>query len=193
MIPGGNGMVCLGVVTGAHGIRGQLRVRSFTAVPEDIAAYGPLFDASGNHPLRLTVVGRSRDRLIVHAEGIGDRNQAEALGHRRLYVPRAALPEAEDDTFYHVDLIGLSAELGGGEDTVLLGTVTAVHDFGAGDLLEITRKDGRTVVIPFTVDAVPVVDVAAGRIVVAPVAGLLDDDAVSGPGPEPAPVGGTGR
>lgn len=189
MTLGSNRMVCLGVITGAHGIRGQFRVRSFTATAEDVAAYGPVFDASGNHPLRISVVGRTGDRLIVRADGIHDRNQAETLGKRRLYVPRDALPAAEAETFYHVDLIGLRAEVADSSGpsgpselsdqaaVPVLGTVTAVHDFGAGDLLEVTQPDGRTVMIPFTADAVPVVDVAGGRVVVAPPAGLIEAEA----------------
>lgn len=163
----GEPRVCVGVIKGAHGVRGLVRVKPFTEVPEDIVAYGPLGDETGTTLYRLSVCGRAKDALLVRIEGIGDRDQAQALSGTRLTVPRAALPEVEAaETFYHADLIGLSAETSAGR---ALGKVVAVHDFGAGDLLEIEdtvrrQKD----FYPFTRAVVPLVDLDGGRIVIDP-------------------------
>lgn len=185
-------MVCVGVITGAHGVRGQVRVKSFTAEPLDVAHYGPLYDEGGLHPLRLTITGRSRQLLIARIDGIGDRVDADGLKGRRLHVPREMLPPTEDDEFYHVDLIGLAAEVANeevaGADEIgsrSLGKVIAVHDFGAGDVVEIEGDDGTIVMVPFTRDAVPEVDLSRGRLVVVPIPGLLGEEAEPGaPGTE---------
>jgi 16S rRNA processing protein RimM len=157
--------VCLGAVAGAHGVRGALRVKSFTAEPEDIAAYGPLTDEAGSREFKLRIVGETRGQLVIKVDGINDRNAAEALKGTRFYVARAALPEPDADEFYHADLIGLAAE---NEDGAPLGTVRAVHDHGAGTLIEIRSNEGAELLVPFTKAAVPVIDIAGGRIVVSP-------------------------
>jgi len=161
--------VCLGAVAGAHGVRGALRVKSFTAEPEDIAAYGPVTDEAGRRDFMLRIVGQSRGDLVIKVDGINDRDAAEALKGTRFYVARAVLPETEADEFYHADLIGLRAENEGGET---LGTVRAVHDHGAGTLIEIRAQDGAELLVPFTRAAVPVVDLEAGRVVVVPPDGV---------------------
>lgn len=172
-------LVCLGVVTGAHGLAGEVWIRSFTARPEDIAAYGPLVDAEDGRTLRLHLTGRGRPGLSARIDGIADRTAAEALKGLRLCIPRAALPAPREDEFYHADLIGLRVELagsGGAAAARPLGRVTAVHDFGAGTLLEIAGGDhpagggGGTLLVPFTRAAVPEVDLAAGRLVIAAIA-----------------------
>src|SRR5436853_5683073 len=122
--------VCVGVITGAHGVRGAVRVKSFTAEPEAVAGYGPLEDESGARQLSLHLIGNAKGVLIAKLAGIEDRDRAEALRGLRLYLPRAALPPPDEDEYYHVDLIGLDAALADGR---LLGRVRAVHDFGAGD------------------------------------------------------------
>lgn len=157
--------VCVGVVTGAHGVRGLLRVKSFTEAPEDVAAYGPVSDESGERRFELTVVGRAKGVLTVRCAGVGDRDQAETLKGCKLYVARDALPVIEEtETYYHADLIGLAVETLEGE---ALGTVAAVQDFGAGDVLEIRPANGgESFYIPFTRAAVPEVDLAGGRLVV---------------------------
>ncbi|HUT51124.1 MAG TPA: ribosome maturation factor RimM [Alphaproteobacteria bacterium] len=157
--------ICLGVVAGAHGVRGALRVKSFAAAPDDIAAYGPLTDEAGRRNFTLRVVGHARGALVIEVDGVNDRNAAEALKGTRFYVARAVLPEPEADEFYHADLIGLRAEDEGG---AALGTVRAVHDHGAGALIDIRSQDGAELLVAFTRAAVPVVDLAAGRIVVVP-------------------------
>jgi len=168
------GLVCVGVVSGARGLKGDVRVRSFTAEPEDVAAYGPVVEEMGAPLFDLTVVGTHKNDVIVRIDGVADRTQAEALKGTRLYVPRKALPEPDTEEYYHVDLVGLDAEIIGGET---LGTVKAVHDFGAGDVLEIDGGPEGPVMVPFTRAAVPEVDIAGGRVVIAPIPGLLSNDA----------------
>jgi 16S rRNA processing protein RimM len=164
--------VCIGVVTGPQGVNGAVRIKSFTARPEDVAAYGPLADETGRREFALRVIGAAKGVMIARLTGINDRNHAEELRGLRLYLPRAALPQPEAEEYYHADLIGLVADLPDGRT---LGRVRAVHDFGAGDTLEIERAGGAPVMVPFTRAVVPVVDVNVGRLVIAPPPGLLDD------------------
>jgi 16S rRNA processing protein RimM len=164
--------VCVGIVTGPQGIGGAVRIKSFTARPEDIAAYGPLADESGTRRLELRLLGAAKGVLIARLPGIEDRNRAETLRGLRLYLPRSALPQPEAEEYYHADLIGLEAVLRGGTP---LGRVRAVHDFGAGDTLEVERNGAPPVMVPFTRAVVPVVDIEAGRLVIEPPPGLLDD------------------
>ena len=165
----GAARVCVGVITGASGLEGALRVKAFTEDPDGLERLGALED-DGGRPLALSVRGVRKGVVIAKIDGVADRSAAERLKGMRLYVPRAALPEPPADEFYHADLIGLRVER---PDGAPLGTVTAVHNFGAGDLLDVTRDDGKSVVLPFTSDQVPVVDIAGGRIVVEPAP--LDD------------------
>jgi 16S rRNA processing protein RimM len=164
--------VCVGVVTGPHGVGGAVRIKSFTARPEDIAAYGPLADESGARQLELRLVGAAKGVLIGRLAGIEDRNRAEGLRGLRLYLPRTALPPPEEEEYYHADLIGLAAALADGTP---IGRVCAVHDFGAGDTLEIKRNGAPPAMVPFTRAIVPVIDIDAGRLVVEPPPGLLNN------------------
>jgi 16S rRNA processing protein RimM len=175
--------VCVGVVTGAHGVTGAVRIKSFTARPEDIAAYGPLADESGSRRLELRLVGAAKGVLIGRFAGIDDRNRAEALRGLRLYLPRSALPPPDEGEYYHADLIGLVAALA---DGTRIGQVCAVHDFGAGDTLEIARNGAPSVLVPFTRAVVPEIDLAASRLVVNPPPGLLDRGETEPPVKEPA-------
>src|SRR3954452_10046310 len=172
--------VCVGVVTGAHGVRGAVRLKSFTAEPENIASYGPLEDESGTRRFALRVVGSAKGVLIAAISGIDDRDRAEALRGLRLYLPRSALPPTEEEEYYHADLIGLVAVR---SDGTAIGTVRAVHDFGAGDTLEIERSQGQPVLVPFTRAVVPIVDLDAGRLVLDPPPGLLEPDKEDPPPP----------
>ncbi len=156
--------VCLGAFAGAHGVRGLVRIKSFTEVPEDVAAYGPLSDEAGDRSFRLTVTGRAKGAVLAKVEGVADRDAAEALKGVRLYVERAALPPPEEeDTFYHADLIGLRAESPQGEG---LGEVIAVQDYGSGPLLEVRDQARKSAFYPFTRAVVPEVDIAGGRLVI---------------------------
>jgi 16S rRNA processing protein RimM len=158
----GETRVCLGVITGAHGVRGLVRVKPFTEVPEDVAAYGPLSDEDGARAFTLTLIGHSKGALLARVEGVVDRDQAQALKGTRLYVPRDVLPALhEEQTYYHADLLGLAVEDREGRS---LGRVAGVHNFGAGDILELDGKDRR--LVPFTRRAVPFVDLEGGRLVV---------------------------
>ena len=163
--------VCVGVIAGPHGVQGAVRVKSFTADPDDVARYGPLEDESGERRFRLRLAGSAKGVVIARLRGVADRNQAEGLRGLRLYLPRAALPPTGAEEYYHADLIGLQAMLA---DGAMLGQVRSVHDFGAGDTLEIVRPAGPPAMVPFTRAIVPVVDLAAGRLVVDPPPGLLE-------------------
>ncbi|MBB5694058.1 ribosome maturation factor RimM [Muricoccus pecuniae] len=144
-----------------HGVRGLIHLRSHTAEPAAIAGYGPLSDESGARRFVLKWLAEG----LVQVEGVTDRDAAARLTGTRLYVDRDALPPPEEDEFYLADLIGLRAETEGGE---LLGTVSAVEDFGAGSVLTLRDANGRESLFPFTRAVVPVVEIAAGRIVVVP-------------------------
>lgn len=173
--------VCVGLVTGPHGVKGLVKIRPFTADPADILAYGTPTDGTGT-PRPLTLLNPLKGQMLARFEGVEDRDAAEALRGVRLYVPRSALPEPEEDEFYHADLIGMTAIHADGS---VLGTVRAVYDFGAGDVLELIGSGGPPLVVPFTKAVCPVVDMAAGRIVVDPPPGLLEPGS-----PEPAAAPG---
>ncbi len=153
--------VVLGIITGAHGIRGEVRLKSFTEDPAAIAEYGPLRTSTGDR-LEIKALRPVKNGFVAQIDGIVDRNQAEALKGIELFLERDKLPDTEDEEFYHADLIGLVAVTVTGEH---VGKVIAVHDFGAGDLLEIDRG-GDSELIAFTAKVVPTVDIAGGRIVV---------------------------
>lgn len=153
----------MGAVSTPRGLRGEIKVKSFTANPDDIAAYGPLWDEKATREYRLKVVGQASGHVVVRIDGVNDRTAAEALKGLKLYAPRGALPEPDDEEYYHTDLIGLNAVL---DDGAALGKVMAVRDFGAGEFLEITDGPQGGVMVPFSLDAVPEVDIEGGRIVV---------------------------
>ena len=160
--PSASPRVCLGVITKAHGTRGEVRIRSYTEDARAVAAYGPVTDEAGGRSMTVKILDASNGGVIARIEGVEDRTQATALKGTKLYVPRSALPDPGDDEFYHCDLIGLRAELVGGG---ALGTVIAVHNYGAGDVIEITRPGRKApVLLPFTHAVVPVVDTEAGWI-----------------------------
>jgi 16S rRNA processing protein RimM len=163
----------MGVVGAPHGVRGAVRIKSFTDVPEAIANYGALEDERGERKFTLRVTGSAKGDSMVIAQlsGVADRDQAEAVKGVRLYAPRAVLPATEEDEFYHADLVGLAAML---DDGTTLGAVIAVHDFGAGDMIEIAPAAGQPVLVPFTCAAVPIVDIAGGRVIIDPPEGLFD-------------------
>jgi 16S rRNA processing protein RimM len=159
--------ILLGVIGRPHGVRGLVRVHSYTAEPTDLAHYGDLADESGQR-FRLRWVGEGIAEISRLEHGtwrkLTDRAEAERLTNRHLYIDRAAMPPPPEDEYYLADLVGLSAFDG---DTVL-GPVTVVHDYGAGASLEIARAGAPPLLVPFTRDAVPVVDIAGGRVVVCP-------------------------
>jgi len=172
--------VLLGAITGAQGLKGEVVLKIFTEDPKGITAYGPLQSEDGQVAVEIEALRPVKSGFAARLKGVRDRNAAEALKGTGLYVARDALGKvAEDDEFFHTDLIGLRVEE---EGKGQIGVVTAVPDFGAGDLLEIAL-DGQkmTVLLPFTRAAVPVVDLEGRRVVVVPPEGLWDE---AGPGEE---------
>jgi 16S rRNA processing protein RimM len=151
----------------AHGVRGEVKLWPFTQDPEAVASYGPLETEDGKRRFEIESLRPAKDHLVVRIAGIGDRDAAEALRNTDLFVPRDRLPPIEEpDTFYHADLVGLDVVT---VDGAQVGTVHAVHNFGAGDIIEIMPAGGgNPVMLQFTEATVPKVDLAARQIVVVP-------------------------
>jgi 16S rRNA processing protein RimM len=164
--------VCVARIGAAHGIAGEVRLFAFTADPMAVTRYGPLLSEDGGQTLVVAAARPGKGFLVARFAGIADRSAAERLCNLNLYVPRERLPAPDEpETYYHADLIGLVVD---GIDGACLGTVAAVHDFGAGDLLEVAPAGGgQAFLLPFTRAAVPVVDLAGRRLVADPPAGLL--------------------
>jgi 16S rRNA processing protein RimM len=171
---GTNDRVVVARIGAAHGIKGEVRLTSFTADPLDIASYAPLTAPDGRvfKVASARPGGKTPATLIVRFEGVGGRTAAEALTGVELAVPRTALAAPAEEEFFHADLIGLAAVTPEGAP---LGTVVAVQNYGAGDLIEIAPARGNTILVPFTTAAVPVVDVAGGRVVIDPPPGLIEE------------------
>ncbi len=158
-----------------HGVRGELRLQSFTQDPVAIGSYGPLADASGGRRFEITASRLVKDNLlIVRIAGIADRSAAERLTNTELFVAREALPPPEDDEFYLADLVGMTVVDERGMD---LGRVSAVPNYGAGDILEIVSPGaGETLLLPFTKAVVPTIDLAARRLSVSLPETVVDTD-----------------
>jgi 16S rRNA processing protein RimM len=156
--------ICLGRIAGAHGLDGAVLIRSFTAEPSAIAAYGALRDGSGRR-FEIKVRRVTPKGVVARIEGVTDRTAAEALKGLDLYVERSALPQADEDEFYYADLIGLSVET---QDGNRIGIVSRIDNFGAGDIIEVTLDGGGARLLPFTRQVVLMVDVAGRRVVVDP-------------------------
>lgn len=176
----------MAVIGAPHGVRGECRVKSFTADPLDLGAYGPLFAADG----RVFTIESGRllkdDMLVLRFAGLADRDAAQGLTGTELFVDRAVLPPAEDDEFYHADLIGMAVVDAAG---AAIGTLIAIHDYRAGDFLEIRPKaGGQTWLLPFSKAAVPAIDLAGRRISIEP-AQLLKPDPRRVDPDEPAEAG----
>lgn len=163
----GSARVCVGQFAGAHGVRGLVRLRSFTQSPQDIVAYGPMSDLEGRRQFAVSLVGRgTRGFLLAQVAGVTDRDQAILLAGVRLYVARALLPPLEEeDVFYHADLVGCVAHR---PDGAVLGVIRAVFEVGGGDVLEIAGPHAGDVLVPFTRQMVPHIDLAARRVTVDP-------------------------
>src|SRR5262245_6846843 len=154
----------------AHGLRGEVRLRSFTQDPMAVKDFS-LESEDGRETFVIEALRPAKDCLVARIAGVSDRTAAEALRNRKLYVARARLPPPAADEFYHADLIGLEAIAADGR---ALGTVLAIHNFGAGDLIEIKPERGNTVILPFTDAVVPTIDLAAGRLILNPPDGAFD-------------------
>jgi len=159
--------VRLGIIVGVRGIKGEVRIKSFTDDPADIGAYGPLYDRTGDRRFDLKVTGTQKGVVLARVDGVNDRTAAEALKKTELFIERDQLPAPEEDEFYHSDLEGLEAVTVSGET---IGKVVGVFDFGAGPVVEISGN----VMVPFTRAAVPEVDIECGRLVIDPPDGLFE-------------------
>lgn len=164
-------LIPLGIISGAHGIRGQVKIRSFTADPGNITAYGPLQDASGRI-YAITVTGGTNDSLIASIEGVATRSEAEALRNTELLIARNALPETGKNEYYHEDLTGLNVVTAEGK---AYGTIAAVHNFGAGDILAIRKASGEEELLPFTRIVFPRIDPEKGVAIISPPETVQDD------------------
>jgi len=174
--------ILLGHISTAHGIRGEVLIKSLTGDPAAIGDYGPLADEAGGRMFHVKVVRVTQKGVVARVKGVDDRNEAEALRGVKLFIDRGQLPAAEDGEFYHTDLIGLAAFAA---DGLKVGEVIAVQNFGAGDLLEIRLEgDSRTEFVPFDKTFTPEVDLAAGRVVVVL---ATSDDKDDGEDAEPGP------
>ncbi len=157
--------VCLGVILGAFGVHGEVRVKSFCQIPENITAYGDVFSESGQK-FHLHSVRTIKDGIAVRIDGVQSREDAIALKGTELFANRGDLPDLESDDFYHSDLIGLAVV---GQDNTALGHIIAVHNYGAGDILEVqpqTATKENSVLLPFSHAVVLLVDIAKGQIVI---------------------------
>ncbi len=164
-------LICVGAIAGAYGVRGEARIKSFCAEPSDIAGYAPLLTEDGARSFSLTLVRPIKNGFAARLGGVATKEDADALRGVQLFAPRDRLPSLPDDEFYHADLIGLEVFDTGG---ALLGAVLAVQNHGAGDLLEVRpAKGGETVLVPFSRETVPTVDLEARRIVADPPEGLF--------------------
>ncbi|CDX30487.1 16S rRNA processing protein [Mesorhizobium sp. SOD10] len=170
--------VQMAVIGAAHGIKGELRVKTFTGDPLALADYGPLHAKDGR-TFQITDIRPAGTVVVVRFKGVNDRNAAEDLAGTELFVDRSVLPDdGEEDEFYHADLIGLDVR----DDTGVIGKIVAVHNFGGGDILDVTLAGRKGVLIPFTQAAVPHVSIADGFVEVDPLAaGLVDDEESEAP------------
>jgi 16S rRNA processing protein RimM len=155
--------VCIARIGAAHGVRGAVKMWTFTEDPFAVMRYGPLSTKDGARTFEIAHAREAKGFLVATLKGITSRNEAERLNGLELYVAREKLPVTEDDEYYHADLIGLAAETTAGE---ALGKVIAIHNFGAGDIIEIAPPAGATILLPFSNAVVPTVDLAGGRVLI---------------------------
>jgi 16S rRNA processing protein RimM len=155
--------ICVARIGAAHGVRGEVKLWTFTQDPLAVKAYGPLRTKDGARQFEVTHARQAKDHLVATFKGVTTRDEAERLNGIELYVAREKLPATDEDEFYHADLIGLTAVTAADAP---LGRVVAIHNFGAGDIIEIAPPQGATMLLPFTNAVVPAVDVAGGRLVI---------------------------
>lgn len=155
--------VCVARIGAAHGVRGAVKLWTFTEDPLAVQSYGPLMTKDGARQFEIANLRAAKDHLVATFRGIASRNDAEKLNGIELYVPREKLPDTDDGEYYHADLIGLAAVNAADEP---LGRVIAIHNFGAGDIIEIAPPKGPTLLLPFSNAVVPTVDIAGGRVVI---------------------------
>jgi 16S rRNA processing protein RimM len=155
--------ICIARIGAAHGVRGAVKLWTFTEDPLAVKAYGPLMTKDGARQFEVTHAREAKDHLVATLKGVTTRDEAERLNGIELYIARDRLPVTSEDEYYHADLIGLAAVNAADEP---LGRVVAIHNFGAGDIIEIAPPRGATMLLPFTNAVVPSVDLAGGRVVI---------------------------
>jgi 16S rRNA processing protein RimM len=155
--------ICVARIGAPHGVRGAVKLWTFTEDPLAVRRYGPLATKDGARRFEVTHAREAKGHLVATLKGIATREQAERLNGLELFVPREKLPATDADEYYHADLIGLAAVNAADEP---IGRVIAIHNFGAGDIIEIAPPHGATMLLPFTNAVVPVVDIAGGRVVI---------------------------
>ena len=165
--------ICIARIGAAHGVRGAVKLWTFTEDPLAVKAYGPLLTKDGARSFEVATAREAKGHLVATLKGIATREDAERLNGLELYVAREKLPATEEDEYYHADLIGLAAVNAASEP---IGRVTAIHNFGAGDIIEIAPAHGATMLLPFTNAVVPSVDLAAGRVVIELPDEIVGDD-----------------
>lgn len=165
--------ICVARIGAPHGVRGQVRLWTFTEDPYAVLDYGPLATKDGKRTIEIDNVREAKGHLVATLKGVTDRDAAARLNGVELFVARDALPDTEDGEYYHADLIGLAAVNAAGE---AIGRVVAMHDFGAGDIIEIAPPSGPTLLLPFTDAVVPTVDIAGGKVVIEMPGEIIGDD-----------------
>ena len=168
--------ICIARIGAAHGVRGAVKLWTFTEDPFAVQSYGPLTTKDGSRQFEVATAREAKGHLVATLKGIATREDAERLNGIELYVDREKLPATDEDEYYHTDLIGLAAVTAADEP---LGRVVAIHNFGAGDIIEIAPPHGTTMLLPFTNAVVPKVDLAAGRVVIELPAEIEGDDPTS--------------
>src|SRR5258708_4845958 len=155
--------ICIARIGAPHGVRGAVKLWTFTEDPMAVKQYGPLVTKDGARKFEVATAREAKGHLVATLKGIATREEAERLNGLELYVAREALPATDEDEYYHADLIGLAAVTTANEP---LGRVVAIHNFGAGDIIEIARPQGTTMLLPFSNAVVPSVDLKGGRVVI---------------------------
>lgn len=157
-------LICIAVITAAHGIKGSVKIRSFTTDPSDLANYSPLYSSDGSKKYEIKILSENGDILIAEVNGIKDRNEAEKMRSTELYIYRDMLPEVEEDEFYYEDLVGLEARDPSGTP---IGVILAVYNYGAGDVLEVKLNNSKeTELFAFTMDIVPEINIKGGYVTI---------------------------
>jgi len=165
--------ICIARIGAAHGVRGAVKLWTFTEDPLAVTSYGPLVTKDGARQFEVTHAREAKGHLVATLKGIATREDAERLNGVELFIARAKLPVTDENEYYHADLIGLAAVNTANEP---LGRVTAIHNFGAGDIIEIAPPHGATMLLPFTNAVVPSVDLASGRVVIELPSEIVGDD-----------------
>jgi 16S rRNA processing protein RimM len=165
--------ICVARIGAAHGVRGAVKLWTFTEDPLAVKRYGPLQTKDGARQFEVTHVRQAKDHLVATFKDVATRDEAEKLNGIELYVARDKLPATDEGEYYHADLIGLAAVTAANEP---LGRVIAIHNFGAGDIIEIAPPHGATMLLPFTDAVVPTVDLAGGRVVIELPDEIVGDD-----------------